>query len=371
MEKIRVLQVVGRMDIGGTETMLMNLYRNIDREKIQFDFIVHNEDKNFYNDEIEKLGGRIYRVPRFKVINIMQYIRAWDKFFSTHNEYKIIHGHIGSSAAIYLKLANKYGYYTIAHSHSTKSKIKNFKDLAYRIFSFPVRNIAKQFFACGKQAGLDRYGEKVANSQNFKVLNNAIDSKKFIFNENTNRVKRKELNIENKFVVGHVGRFTYPKNHKFIIEVFKKIYEKDNNSVLLLVGDGELRSEIEKEVSNLGLDDVVIFVGMQSNIQDFMNVMDVLLFPSHFEGLPLTIIEAQANGLKCILSNCITTEVNITGNVKYVSLSKNADEWCDKVLEYKIGYERQNMYTKICKSGYDVKESAKWLEKFYSGIINN
>lgn len=362
---IRVLHVVGRMNIGGTETMIMNILREINHENIQFDFMVHDNQVHDYEEEIKKQGCKIYRVPRFNGFNIISYIKSWNDFFRANSQYKIVHGHIGSSAALYLWIANKYGCYTIAHSHSTKSKIRNIKDLSYRCFSFPVRYIAKYFMACGTKAGIDRYGEKVFNSSKFKVLNNAIDTNKFIYNEEIRESKRKELNINDKFVIGHVGRFVYEKNHKFLIEVFKEIYSKNKNTVLLLVGDGELKLQIKKDVEKYGLQDCVIFTGVRSDVNEIMQAMDVFLFPSHFEGLPLTVIEAQASGIKCILSDVITKEVDVTKNVEYISLNKTAEEWCNEVIKYEYGYERNNMYKKICNNGYDIKQTTKWLEKFY------
>lgn len=363
---VRVMHVVGRMDRGGAETMIMNQFRKINRAEIQFDFIVHNQEKNDYSQEINDLGGRIYTVPKFNGFNLISYIKAWNKILSKlNNKSDIIHGHMGSSAAIYLGLAKRKGFYTIAHSHNTNSKIKDIKSLVYRILSFPVRYIAHYFFACGRQAGLDRYGKDIYNSSIFKVVNNAIDTEEFLFDKYMRRDIRRELNIEDKFVIGHVGRFDYQKNHDFIIDIFKDLYSKNNNAVLLLVGDGNLKEKMMKKVSMLGLEKSVIFTGVRSDVNKIMQAMDIFLFPSHYEGLPVTIIEAQASGLKCILSDVITKEVDITGNVDYISLNSTVDEWSNAILKYKDKYKRQNMYKQICDSGYDINNTVSWIENFY------
>lgn len=364
---IRILHVLGCLNRGGAETMVMNLYRDIDRTKVQFDFIIHTRDKCAYDDEIESLGGKIYRVPRYNGKNHFQYKKAWNIFFQEHPEYKIIHGHVRSTASIYLKIAKKYGLTTIAHSHSTSSGI-GFSGIAKNILQYQIRYIADYLFACSESAGIWLFGKKACQKDNFYILNNAIDTQKFIYNQKKRMEKRKEFQLEDKFVIGHVGRFYGPKNHKFLIDVFKAVHERNNNAVLMLVGDGELQQSIEKKVNDLGLSNNVMFTGVRPDIPDILQFMDVFLFPSLYEGLPVTLIEAQAAGLPCIISDTITNEVCITPYIRPVSLSKTANEWAEIVISSgKIDRIDTSYY--IEKNGFDIRETVEELTMFYENII--
>lgn len=363
-QQIRILHVIGQMNRGGAESMIMNIYRKIDREKIQFDFVVHTNSICDFDEEIKSLGGNIYSCPRFKGSNIISYIKFWKDFFEQHKEYKIIHGHIGSSAAIYLKIAKKYGLFTIAHSHSAGFG-EGVKGTMYKIFSYPTRFIADYFFACSENAGITRYGENVVNNKSkFSVLNNAIDIDEYVFSEAVREKKAKELNLENKFVIGHVGRFDKAKNQEYLVEVFKIIAKKDKNAILLLVGDGVLKSYIAEKVKSYNLQDRVIFTGVRSDVNELMQIMDVFAFPSIYEGLPVTLIEAQAAGLPCIISDSITDEVCITNFVQKLPISESdIDIWSDEILK-KQYFLRKNTDS-VQKSNYNINLIIEKLEKFY------
>lgn len=361
------------MHRGGAETMIMNLYRQIDRTKVQFDFAVHTNKKMDYDDEIIRLGGKIYSFPSFSGTNIIEYRRAWKSFFDEHNEYNVVHGHIGSSASIYLKIANNRGCYTIAHSHNTNSISKNLKNIIYPYFAYPTRFIADFFIGCSRMAGVDRFGEKVVSSKDkFAVLNNAIKTEHFVFSKEKRNLMRKELGIDNQLTIGHIGRFNKQKNHMFLLNIFKYISIENPNSVLLLVGDGELRSEIEDKIEQLGLSNNVVLTGVRSDIHDLLQAMDIFLFPSLYEGLPVTLIEAQASGLRCFISDSITNEVQITDLIKSISIDKSPMEWATEVLNNK-SYVRYDTSKSIKSSGFDIKETAIWLEKFYleKSLIKN
>ena len=363
---IRVLHVIGKMNRAGAETIIMNIYRKIDRTKIQFDFMVHTDEKCDFDDEILSLGGKIYRVPRFKGSNILSYKRAWNNFFKEHKEYKIIHGHIGSSAAIYLKIAKKYGLYTIAHSHNTEMG-EGIKGLMYKVFSYPTRYIANYFFACSDLAGICRYGRNIIHQKNYSVLKNAIDCDKFSYDESIRIKKRKEFGIEEKFVLGNVARFNVQKNHEYLIEIFKLISQKDENAVLMLVGNGERKKFIIDKIDQYKLNDKVIFTGVREDINDIMKAMDVFVFPSLYEGLPVTLIEAQASGLPCLISDTITDEVCITPLVEKLSINQEPMVWADKI-NLLNGYSHKNFLENIKNRGYDINTSVSNLEKFYLDI---
>lgn len=363
-EAIRVLHVLHGMDCGGAENMIMNLYRKIDRSKVQFDFLVHTKKKCFFDDEILKLGGQIFSVPYYNVKNTFSYRKALSIFFKTHPEIKIVHGHLGSCAHIYLKVAKKYGCFTIAHSHNTLPTDKSLKNTMYRIFTFSTRKVADYFMACGKQAGLDRFGEKIVSSNRFWVLNNAIDTQQYIYNPETREKMRAELGIDEAFVVGHIGRFNYQKNHEFLIDIFYELLKEEPKARLLLVGDGDLRPQIENKIKNLGITDKVIMTGVRKDVPKLLQAMDCFVFPSHYEGLPVTVIEAQAADLPCILSDNITSEVNIGKRIQYISNKAGTELWVN-ALRNSFNYARCDKTQIIIDGKYDIGSTIKELQSFY------
>ena len=367
---IRILHVVGSMDRGGAETMLMNLYRKMDKDKIQFDFVVHSMKKGDFDDEIRTLGGKIYHMPRYRGRNHFLYLKKWRHFFLTHPQYTIIHGHMRSTAALYLKLAKEYGRVAIAHSHNTGSRGNLLEKGVKRVLQYPIRHVADYFFACSKEAGKWLFGSKACKSRNFKVLNNAIDSEKFVFSEETRSKIRKELGVDGDFVVGHVGNFDHQKNHSFLIDVFSCLCKEEPACSMLLVGGGDmaLQTNIKKKVTEMALSEKVKFLGKRTDVSELLNAFDVFLFPSIHEGLPLVIVEAQANGLMCLLSDGISKEVAITENVNFISLKEPAEVWAKQIRTYMEGYSRMDMRGIIRKAGYDVNAVAKWISKFYLSL---
>lgn len=357
-EPIRVLHVVTYMGRGGLETMIMNYYRNIDRSKVQFDFLTHRGERWDYDDEIERLGGKIYHLPRLNPFSL-RYLNALDDFFKEHKEYKIVHCHQDCLSGIVLKYAKKNGVpFTIAHSHSSNQN----KDLKYIIKLIAKKSIPKYadyLFACGKEAG-----EWMFNTDDFTILNNAIDTKRYIYNEEKSLRMKEKLGIKGKFVIGHVGRFRQEKNHSFIIDVFKDVCEKDPNSILLLVGDGPLEEDIRRKVYDLGLLDKVKFLGARDDVNDLMQSMDVFILPSLYEGIPLTMIESQASGLDCVISDKVPKECIVTQNIKVISLEESPKYWANEIIKTK-NRKRRKSYNEIQNSKFDIKSNARWLEEFY------
>ena len=299
---VRVLHVVTYMGRGGLETMIMNYYRKIDREKVQFDFLVHRQERWDYDGEIEALGGKIYRLPKLNPLS-MEYRRQLINFFENHKEYKIVHSHIDCMSAIPLRIAKKTGVpVRIAHAHNS-SQDHDAKYLLKLIYKAAIPKYSTKLMACGEIAG-----EWMFNGAEFRVIKNAIDAKRYRFCLETRTKMRRSLGIQdNEFVVGHVGRFMTPKNHQFLVDIFDKI-AKITPAKLLLVGDGELCSNIKEKVSKLGYKDKVIFTGVRSDVADLMQAMDVFVFPSLYEGLPLTIIEAQAAGVEQRLKDLVNQD---------------------------------------------------------------
>jgi glycosyltransferase involved in cell wall biosynthesis len=362
-EPIRILHVFAEMNRGGAETMVMNLYRHIDRTKIQFDFVVHTKEKCTFDDEINFLGGIIYRVPKYSGKNHITYKKALEKIAKDHPEHSIVHGHVRSTAAIYLNIFKKYGRCTISHSHSTSSG-RGIISIVKNLMQYRIKYISDYFFACSISAGNWLFGVKVTTSNRFFIIRNAIEIDDFKFNEQKREEIRKKLNISKKFVIGHVGRFHESKNHSFIIDVFKKIYEKNTSSVLLLVGDGKIRKNIYDKVLENKLNDNIIFTGERNDVADLLQGMDIFLFPSVYEGLGIVVVEAQTSGLKCIVSDRVPDDAIVTDLVCRVSLSESVDNWSEKILG-NSNYNRQDV-TKIIKAaGYDINDTVEWLQNFY------
>ncbi len=364
---IRVLQVIGVMNRGGAETMIMNLYRHIDREKVQFDFVENAGEKAAYDEEIRQLGGRIFRCPRFRGINLADYKKWWQRFFDEHaREYRIVHGHIGSTASFYLQEAKKHGLVAVAHSHNTNGPL-SVSSLLYRALSQTTRSIADYFFGCSIQAGIDRYGaEIVRNGDRFLILNNAVDTAQFAYDTAARTQSRAALNYrETDFVIGHAGRFMEQKNHAYLLDIFLEISRLAPDARLLLVGDGPLREKTRQKAETLGIVDKVTFTGVRADVAELMQAMDVLLFPSKNEGLPVTLVEAQTSGLPCVISDRIPGDSILCDDLVTVcSLEESPAFWARKVLETK-NTERRDHSREVNAAGFDINETAKWLEAFY------
>ncbi len=361
MSEIRVLQVVTLMNRGGLESMIMNYYRNIDRNKIQFDFLEHREGKHDFTDEIISLGGNIYTVPAMNPLNTNGYLKEIDYFFkNSHNRYQIVHSHLDCMSSYPLKFAKKYNIpVRIAHSHTINID-KDWKYLSKIYSKAQIKKYATHLFACSNEAGKFMF-----KKNEFDVIKNAIDVKRFEFNESKRKIIRKELKISDKFVIGHVGRFNIEKNHELLINIFKKVKEKVDNAVLVLVGGGELRKKIETKVKDLNLGDSVIFTGVCTNISELLLSMDVFVFPSLYEGLGIAVIEAQASGLPCVISDRVPREAHLTNQIEILSLTDSVESWVKSILKFNINYKRYSKYNEIKLMGYDVKDAANRLECFY------
>lgn len=370
-EPKRVLHVLGTTNLGGAESRVMELYRSIDREKIQFDFLIHTEKEGHYTKEILALGGRIYSVPRFKVYNITEYKKALRSFFSEHKEFVAVHGHMTSTASIYLPIARRAGIpVTIAHARSAGVD-KGIKGVITKILRKPIADRVDYCFTCSTEAALAVFGQNNVKRGRVITIPNAIDVDRFAFNDNVRNTVRKELGIDNdKFVIGHVGRFGFMKNHKYLIEIFNEVYSKNNNALLVLIGKGELQDEIKSQSEALGLRDKVMFLGTHSDVERYYQAFDYFVFPSIFEGLPGSVAEAQASGLKCLVSDKVTGEVGLTPLVKYRSIEEPAVEWAKVILEdinltddrIKDSKQAQEM---IRSKGFDVRQQASLMTDFY------
>lgn len=355
----RVLHVVTIMNRGGAETMIMNYYRQMDRSKIQFDFLVHREERGVYDDEIEALGGKIYRTHPIRPWNYGKYRKWLNKFFDENSKYVAVHAHIQENSGFALEAAKKVGIpVRVSHSHIAPDYI-DYK-YVFRLYAnrFLINNVTHRF-ACGDKAGKYLYKDKL-----FKVLPNAVDLSKFKYNPIIREKKRKELGVSNNLVVGNVARFHPVKNQIYLVDIFKSLYDKRKDAVLLLIGDGPEKEKVREKVRLLGLDKCVKFLDVRTDVNELLQAMDVFVFPSKLEGLPLSLIEAQASGLPCLLSNRVAEETAITDLVKFIPLEKQPDYWADTVLQLYLE-ERKDISEKIKDAHYDIESNAKWLQQFY------
>lgn len=364
MEPVRILQVVTIMNRGGLETMLMNYYRSLDRSRIQFDFMTHRPEAGHYDDEIGKLGGRIYRMPPIRPGSYRRYFALLDDFFREHREYSVVHSHINENSSFVLRAARRAGIQCrIAHSHLSDLGL-DFK-LPFRLYArLHLKENANRFFACSQNAGRWLFGDKLSEQGHIEVLHNAVNAAELRFDPVVRAGVRKDLGVEDRLVIGHIGRFNPQKNHRFVLEVFQALHRQNGNTILLLVGDGALRRQMEKLAAALGLSGAVRFLGVRQDISSLLQAMDLFLFPSLFEGLPVALLEAQAAGLHCLVSDTITREADIAGYVEFESLKASPEVWAERILALPRTHE--DTTEKIRANGYDAASMAEWLTGYYT-----
>lgn len=357
---IRILHVVGGMGPGGLETMIMNWYRKIDKSKIQFDFLVHHKERCFYDDEIEALGGKIYHLSLANDYNFIKYWFDLKRFFKDNTQYKIVHGHHSTFGFFYLTAAKNNGIkWRISHSHIA-SYSKTIRGIIFYLMSRLFKKSANVHYACSKLAGDYMYG----NSK-YVVINNGIDTNRFRFEDFDRERIRNQFGLKDSFVVCHVGRFFDQKNHDFLVDVFHE-FQKKSNSHLLLIGVGPLQDTIRRKVHRLGLDNRVIFLNEQRNVPSFLSASDMFLFPSLYEGLPLTLVEAQTSGLPILCSDTISTEAKINDNYFILSLSDSAEVWAEKMYQIKyLSTERTEAFARIKNHGYDSEDVVNFMQYEY------
>ncbi len=370
-EPIRILQILGIVAGGGVESVVMNYYEHIDRAKVQFDFVVHNDNIIDITDKVKSMGGKVYKVtPYYK--NPIAFMRDIYQIIK-HNNYQIIHSNMNTLSALSLFAAYMADVpVRILHNHSISVPGEWKRNLLKYILRPFAKLFANQYWACGKLAGIWMYGENLVNTGKVQIINNAIDLAKFEFNENKRLFFRQQFNINhNDFIIGHVGRFVYVKNHEFLIDVFDKFHKVHNNSKLLLIGDGPLKKDIERKVISLGLSDSVIFGGMRNNVSDLYSVMDVLLLPSFSEGFGVVGLEAQANSLPIIVSDVVTKELFITNLISSEELSSPVETWLMdlETIYYKKDEPRDNTWQTMDDAGFDIQNESVKLVNMYKHLL--
>ena len=356
-EPIRVLQIVGIACNGGVEAVVLNYYRHMDKSKVQFDFVVHKNPAENFVAEVKKGGGRLYEVTPYNK-NIFAFTLEIYRIIKDGN-YDIVHSNMNSMSGFPLFAAWLAGAKVrILHNHTTDTKTEGFRTILKRVLRPFAKMFANRYWACSNLAGEWMYGEKAVKSGKITIIPNAIDLERFAFNLDKRKSLRQKLGLEGKFVLGHIGRFAYQKNHSFLIDVFADVVRVKPEARLMLIGDGELKKTIEKKVVNLGLQDKVLFLGNRNDVADLYNVMDIFLLPSHYEGLPVVGVEAQANGLKCIMSDLVTEECRLTNNIYFINLHREIKKWVFEIVREKKEHDREAI-EKVKKAGFDIQESVK------------
>ncbi len=365
---IRIGHIVGKWVGGGVESVVMNYYRNINRDNIQFDFICDEDSTNIPYEEIENLGGKVILVPPYQ--KVIDYHKTLKKIFR-ENGYKIVHSHINTLSIFPLYAAKCVDIpIRIAHSHSTTNKKEWKKNLLKQVFRPFSKLFATHYFACSEYAGRWLFGNKAYDGGKVFLLNNAIDLKKFKYNEEIRNEMRQKLNITSDMtVIGHIGRFVPQKNHIFLIDIFNEYHKINENSILLLGGQGPLEEKIKEKVNNLGLTNSVKFLGQRDDVNKLYQAMDLFILPSLYEGLPVVGIETQASGLLCILSDSMTKETKVLKTTRFLSLENSPLKWAKIIRDDISHFKRKDTTKELDKSGFNIKKEAKKLEAKYYELL--
>ena len=390
MKKINVLVLITVMDRAGAETMMMNYLRNINREKIHMDFLINREQKADYEDEIEKLGGRIYHMCPLYPGKFHRYKKEFRNFLEEHPGYDIIHSNLEERSYFAFKIAKKMGIpVRIAHAHSAPCG-RNMKMIMRLYFRRKLQKYCTHKVACGEKAAKWLFGsdadlvemESFVNGENHSkntvvLMKNAVDTDKFSYSTDVREKVRKKMKISrDTLVIGHVGRFTHDKNQSFLIDIFKNVNSLNKKSAMMLIGGGKpkeeisYKEEIEIKVQQSGLKGKVKLLGVREDINELMQAMDILVMPSKTEGFPVTLVEAQAVGLCCLVSDAVSYDINMTEKIQYKSLEEEASQWAQKILSMTAGGQNREaesvpMKEKVVERGYEIADAAKNLEAFY------
>ena len=365
-EPIRIAQVVGKLNSGGVEAVINNYYKNIDHSKFQFDYYVDADSNCEVNQELINMGARYITIPQYQ--RLPQYMLELIKNFRK-NKYQIVHVNMNTLSVFSLCAALIAGVpIRINHNHSTASKGEIGRNILKYILKPFAKIFATNYCGCSNYAAEWLFGKKAMNKGTVTVFNNAIDINKFKFNADIRKEVRKELNVENKIVIGHIGRFCYQKNHDFLIDIFNEVCKLNDNAVLILVGTGELTDDIKNKVHKLGLDSKVQFLGVRKDVNRIYQAMDVFVLPSRYEGLPVVGVEAQASGTPCIFSDAMTDETKMVKNAVMLSLNELAKVWAKKVLEF-AKIPKYDSSAEIQAAGFDISIESKKLENFYENCL--
>ena len=357
--------VLGNTEMGGAQMFILNLMRNLDRERFQVDLAVNAEAKDGgIGDELRELGCRIYLLPYFKVYNYISFVRRWKGFLREH-QYDIVHGHATNSASVYLKIAKETGCVTIAHSHSAGYRGGYMEQLVKRYFAHRVGHVADYWFACSDKAAERLYGREFRSYERYYSIPNAINAELYCYDDQKAKAVRRQMGVaDNGLLCGHVGSFTAPKNHGFLLDIFAEVLKQRPDARLVCCGAGELMAQVREKAAALGIMDKMILTGNVMDVNDYLIAMDVMVFPSLFEGFPIAVIEAEAAGLPVVMSDVITKEVDLTDLVYRHALSDSADVWAKTICGIKTG-QRTEYNKVIADSEYNMQSCVKLITSLY------
>lgn len=366
---VKVLRIIGQCKTGGTETIALNYYRNLDHTKVKMDLLFYGESLSRFNEELAKNGDRVINVTDYtnnllkSVLDIARVVRE--------NNYDVVHSQLNALNFFPLLGALLGGCkIRLASNHSTASlRYETKKTILKYLIRPSVKWTANRYAACSVHAGEWCFGKKAIKENKVHIIKNAIDLGVFKYDDSIRNKVRFENNWNGKYVIGHAGRFTEQKNHFFIVDIFKRVSEMCPNAILVLIGDGHLVEPVKRRVDRLGLKEKVVFMGTRFDVSDLMQGMDLFLFPSLYEGLGNVITESQAVCLRSVCSDKVPNEVKMTDLVDFLSLKDPVGLWADKVLQYSNGYERHDMHQEIQAAGYEIKSAARDLERYYYSLL--
>lgn len=369
-KKIRILMVLGSTEMGGAQAFILNVLRNIDRNRFHIDLAINSyAERNGIEDECRQLGCCFHIVPYFKVYNYLEVCKAWNKLLREHH-YDIVYAHSTNSASVYLKIAKRHGCKTIAHCHSAGFRGGKAERVAKYLFTRNIGRVADYWFACSDKAAEHLYGSSYKQYPQYYNIPNAINVADYLYDENKRYEIRRKIGVaDDNFVCGHVGSFSAPKNHAFLLEIFAEVVKREPKARLLCCGAGVLMDSVKEKAANLGILDKIVFAGVVK-ASDYLMAMDVFVFPSLFEGFPISILEAEATGLPIVMSDVITKEVDLMDLIVRKSLSDDVASWAEAVLKNKCG-ERAAYNASIARSKYNMQTTVKDLEKLYVELVNS
>lgn len=352
---MKIVEVVGSLNIGGIETLLVNICKNVDLKNNEIIFITYYDMHFDYEDTLKELGVKIYKIPNYNNMNSINQIKSIYKILKKERP-SVVHAHtyfnslMAMIAAVLAKVKVR-----VVHAHTAFIKKEK---LAYKIVRLLFSILCTKKLACSKEAGKVLFGNK------FEIISNGIDFNKFYYNENLRKKYRRDFNIkDNEIVIGHVGRIDTPKNHKFLLDIFNEILKTNNNYKLMLVGEGPLLDEIKTKAKELNIEDKIIFTLNRSDVSSLINAFDIVVFPSIYEGLPISLVEAQVNGLNILVSNNVSLEIKLSSSIHFYSLEEGTIKWADKII--KMDKNRIDTKEDMLKSGYDIKMVVAKLMEIY------
>lgn len=361
-DKLRILIVNGGiMDFGGISVFIMNYLRRINKSLFDIELLVHGTEKGVFDDELTNMGIKIHRVTQRRKGLLKNYKEI--KRVLKYGDFDIVHSNLDSMNSYLLRIAKKMKIHTrIAHSHNTKYLTRNpFKIILNIFLKKTISMYATDYAACSKEASIWLFGKGITSNK-ITIINNAIEYENFFFDYTSRDIMRSKLGLNENFVIGHIGRFDYQKNHSFLIDIFKVIHENNSSAKLLLIGDGHLHDQIINKIKSMNLMDNIILLGYVSDPEKYLNAMDLFVFPSLFEGLGISVVEAQVNGLECIVSDSVPKQTKISNRISYLSLNDKLI-WVEKIMLSisKGDYSRDDTVSQI----YSIDNNVLELERYY------